>query len=670
MPRFTVKTDAGDFTITPEMDGGSFTPRAQVEFPNMGKSVIHLDTAPSSLEEWADIASQTMASTSQPIKADVTGGMVPQVTGEDVRAGLELAGSIAGGAVMPQLGPAAGGFVSRIATGATNALLRAGGSAVGAGAGSLATEPVAPSKNPLETAAGAALAGGVGELAAAPFFSATKRLRSGVPGITAAGREASQVLGGKVLPAEVTNSFLEDVLQNVSEASFTGGGAIAAFKREREGIIRQLADDAAIVAGRRATTDDAGKAFLTRLEDRMALWGSRVKQLYSAVDDVASWPVGQPLPVNATPNARFVLRKNESGQFTTTVGVNSEPLKVFARQELDRLGGTPTAVSSGRKSILDDLLEMPDTLTFAQAHELRSSMLARERTLTTPDNKKAKALASLVAGKTDGAMEAAARETGLPELMQAYRDASSVMRTGAEKFYNDFTQKYAELVPEKIVESLGKRNNSTEIKAVFDAINPQSTAANDVRSAFITRIMEKAYDPKTEIVRGGVIVDELKRLGNSTVNAFLPPGVRDNLERFAQAVNLVQEKQGSGIGRIFAQLKTAGAVTQLGIAGATMLKGGEGPSASDIGEGIAILGLPALFSAIITNPRASRLMLGGIHQIPRGAEHLPPALTKALAIIVNEGTADRQKARKQMIIRPAEGMGESSTGPWPNQLAP
>jgi hypothetical protein len=294
-------------------------------------------------------------------------------------------------------------------------------------------------------------------------------------------------------------------------------------------------------------------------------------------------------------------------------------------------------------------------------------MLARERTLTDPDNKKAKALANLIAGKTDSAMEAAARESGLPELMGAYRKASAVMKTGAGKFYDDFTQKYAELVPDKIVDSLSKRNNSAEIKAVFAAINPQSTAANDVRSAFINSIMVKAYNKDTEIVRGHVILNELKRIGDSTVNAFLPPGVRDNLERFAKAVTSVQENQGSGIGRIFAQLKTAGAVTHLGVAGAVMLKGGEGPGEMNIGEGVAILGLPALFSAMITSPRASRLMLDGIHRIPRGAEHLPPMLAKALAIVVNEGTPERQKARQRLILKQGERPEET---PAEVQLVP
>ena len=618
MPRYSIETDQGKFTMT-------------------------LDRAPDSREQLQELAEEHIGSlVERPPIPGPAAGLTPRVTGQDVRTALEIGGAIAGSEIMPQLGPAAGRAVSRIATGAMNLLSRTAGAGAGAAAGSLVAEPLSPTERPLKTAAESALAAGIGEVAGAPLRTGVSRLREGSRTITPRGAEARQVLQGRVLPGEATSSFSQDIMQNVSEFSLTGGGTITKFRQGREVLIKTLADDAAIVAGRRATMEDAGKAFLSRLEDRMDLWNSRVRQLYGVVDDLAKWPVQQPLPKGATPNARFLLRKLESGAYETTVGVNTESLKVFARQEMDRLGATPGSLASGRMGILKDIVDGPEIATFAQAHELRSSLLKRQRSLLAPDDKQAAALTKQLSKRVDEAMQGAATESGLPELMTAYRKAASVMKTGAERFYDEFAQKYAEMVPEKIVASLAKPRNSTEISKVFAAINPQSAAANDLRSAFIQRIIDKAYDPKTELIRGAVIQNELKALGPETTKAFLPPATRESLEQFGRVVTTVQEKQGQGIGRMFIQLKQAGALTQLG--GATFFAGAGDPVAS-----IAILGVPWFLSHLLTSPRATRIMLDGLRVLPRGTQAVPTAITKAISIIVKEGAVERQQKRKQII---------------------
>ena len=107
--------------------------------------------------------------------------------------------------------------------------------------------------------------------------------------MTAEGKDAAKFLSGKgapepqFLPAEVTDSRVLDVLQNVSEYSLLGGGAIKTFRRNRDEFFTQLADQMIDQYGSRASADEAGRAVVDAAKRNLEVAQIPAKMIYRAI---------------------------------------------------------------------------------------------------------------------------------------------------------------------------------------------------------------------------------------------------------------------------------------------------------------------------------------------------------------------------------------------------
>lgn len=107
--------------------------------------------------------------------------------------------------------------------------------------------------------------------------------------MTAEGKDAAKFLSGKgapepqFLPAEVTDSRVLDVLQNISEFSLLGGGAIKTFRRNRDEFFTQLADQMIDQYGSRASADEAGRAVVDAAKRNLEVAQIPAKMIYRAI---------------------------------------------------------------------------------------------------------------------------------------------------------------------------------------------------------------------------------------------------------------------------------------------------------------------------------------------------------------------------------------------------
>lgn len=123
----------------------------------------------------------------------------------------------------------------------------------------------------------------LGTRAAAPFAASIQ------PEAEAAMRFLEPRTRLPLLPAEATSSRILDILENVSESSLLGGGAIKAFKEKRyaevfDKIAKEMVDD----LGPRLKPDEVGRAVIDTISRNKELATIPAKMQYEAIERAAA----------------------------------------------------------------------------------------------------------------------------------------------------------------------------------------------------------------------------------------------------------------------------------------------------------------------------------------------------------------------------------------------
>ena len=558
--------------------------------------------------EYKDLLGEIASS--KPAKATYTfGGQVQSAIESFGPPALAAAGGV-GGAI---LGAAAGG-IGAIPGGVAGGVLGAmGGQNIAE-----ITRPYLtgqPSAPPLESAARigeAGLYGATGEIGGQVLGAGLKAvaapLASKLSPLVRPAREA--VPGLALTPAQMTQARGIDILENVAEASLLGGGRLQAFKGRQQDLIKTTADALAESFGSQATPVEVGQVFQRSVQKSREAFHAAAKSLYGEVDQLTPSPL---LPITTTrtvvsplvdAQGRSIERILSETHLREVGIVDMRPLKTTAQNILTKRGRLPKSLTSETgQSVLTDLANLPDQTTFANAQLMRSQLLkgARARDLADIET----GLSKKFAGVLDEAMEGAARSLS-GDAAEAYRAANAFYRSGVEQFQNKFIQSIVKKTPEKVAESIFQRGGVTLVRQARAAVD--EAAWTEVQGAFLRRTIQNSTDDVTGFLSGRKLQNALfAKTGVSTevLDAAYGNETRRKLQGLVDAIRLTQDRPSEGTGRIFIQLKQAGAATD--VAGAAITFGVGFPKTAAM-----IMFGPAALSRVFTNPTAIQWLTTGL----------------------------------------------------------
>lgn len=205
------------------------------------------------------------------------------------------------------IGAVVGGVGGAVAGGLVGPATAIAGSAAGAAAGQFVqgrieralddkTAPQDTAAEQYRIAREGAIAGGLEMLGQAAGFLLPKvrNMASFAPAVTKEARDAMKFVtehGGleqSLLPAEMTSNRFLDIMQNISEHSLLGGGAISTFKRDRDAFNTQLAQSIVGRYGPAMDADAIGRAVADSASRNLESAKFPAKFIYEAIESAAA----------------------------------------------------------------------------------------------------------------------------------------------------------------------------------------------------------------------------------------------------------------------------------------------------------------------------------------------------------------------------------------------
>ena len=244
-------------------------------------------------------------------------------------------------------------------------------------------------------------------------------------------------------PAQKTDSHIVDVLENMAEQSFTGGGTMMNFRKlQQEGytkITNSVLADFEKHAGGKATPEEVGIIFQNAKAAKNAVWKRLAGIKYSKVDQLAG------------------------GASVSLVSLKKEAQSVMDTASKRKGIGSTTA----KDSLLKKVLELDDVVTFKEAQAIRAGLMDEISTMSATADV-GKGLARKFVNLTDRSMEESAKKIS-PDAYKAWREANGFYRIYKETFGNDFMRsldKIAQTSPEKVVGKIFQNGSVTQIRNV------------------------------------------------------------------------------------------------------------------------------------------------------------------------------------------------------------
>jgi hypothetical protein len=441
--------------------------------------------------------------------------------------------------------------------------------------------------------------------------------------------------GTAAAPGFFAKSRLIQLLDNIAAGSFFGGGKGKRVKRQGAKIYDRAAesfiDAYRTAAGGRIELEQLASDLLTGGVDAWKLTG---KQMYGVIDELT----GGGYKVDLNP----VIKKLEEARA--------------------KFGG------EGAQKILDDIERMRkygkvsdgNTVSFEDAHELRSDLLALSRgggdELVA--GKKAalgKQLSPIVDAEMDKAFKAIGSRPGLfeevpEELIRRKREADAFWKAGSQTFNTALMRQLAADGPTGLVDAAMKNPGSMKIiRETIESIDtPVTTATGEVLTG--RQIWENVKGQilfeesraalggaegtiKEGLIQGQAMVNNLKAKPELYIEAFGERGYQNIIDFFESAAFA----QGKGAqkelpGRLFIQFAQASAIAAV----PALLFLGAGDPKEVVFGGAFVLAGPARAAALLANPRFTDFLLRGTNRAI-SYQKRTRALAQAIAMATREG---------------------------------
>jgi len=385
---------------------------------------------------------------------------------------------------------------------------------------------------------------------------------------------------------------------------------------------------------------------------------------------------------NAIEGNENAFRRVSGGMYkkvdrATQVSPSSLSAKAFANKTLEKVGAVDRiaakqggADASALVRQLEQVAKLPDNISFEQASEIRSQLLATIRADRSPVGGRIKGTASVIADMLDRNMREAARRGG-SNVYDLYRDASEFYRKGKQLFNSSIVAKIADKDPEELARFVFSPRSGEDISRVKEAINP--TTFRNIRSntnpetwqRFKRAGLETLIDSQVfqkvsqqtgdEFLRGANLYQALKGMGDETLSAWLNPAEKEAVMKFAKFASRVSTKEPSvgawGISQ--ALLATQGA-----LAGAFM-----GNAEVAVISGGVIIGAPALYAKLVTSNTGRKWLTEGFRVAP-GTQEAMRFASRFLAYLSSDANMQSRPQTNQegQTTTPMQRLGLPSQG--------
>ena len=462
------------------------------------------------------------------------------------------------------------------------------------------------------------------------YFPFLRKLLRGKDGkaLEAGAKSSQRILtegGATLTPARISKSPTVDMIEQLAEVSFLGGGALReagekAVNVSQEQLGKFLTDLYYPGTAEKAFVKNfTNKASLENVDDLMKNFLLKGRDFYDTAVNAAYKNVNQ--------TAKKYLRN-------TKIIDTNKLLSSFDRQ-IKIQGGdmSDPAVQSLRKYIANFANEGKGGVDFLTGKNIRSNLLSKTGYYTTSGttppkylNKIAGDMASYMSKLMDDSLKKAVKEGKLgkkeaEEILSSYKTANQVYKQGKETFNTKF-------VSQLLLDETAGQTSKQSLDAI-DNIYKTITGAGDkpgrareffklinngVKNKIIT---QEAADVIRQKMQGQFFSNVLKDATNEGIidakkvldftSGRKGPGERvlkeifygnqsslKNMEKYLNSMVLAQskgiEKQKGSLAFISSQFAAAGTVLTLG-----------GGSPTAVGAGLAILGGPAVIAKLFSN---------------------------------------------------------------------
>jgi hypothetical protein len=468
-----------------------------------------------------------------------------------------------------------------------------------------------------------------------------------------ADRLLKQEGGFGLTPYQATGSQLEGVMESLARGSFTAKPIMAKA---------DLATEKAIQSAKGKILDD----ITTSVYDSVAT-GQAFGDAISAGDRALKDTVK---PFYTTLSER------------TGVNVDLVPLQIRASQILnqaEKAGGL--TISSGEKTLLEQITNAPEKLDFGTAHEILSNFKARQRDLkssTSPDTKLDAQLSSFIS-TIEKQMDAAGSKIEgsalsfngrIPEetttkLADQYKFYSKLYRESITDLYTDTTAKLLNKDPEFVGKTIYQSGNVTAFEETKKALgrakqlDPKlnvTDTLNSVRRGYVENLLKSEGTLAT--LGQKIESDEAVR---RTFNTILTKDQQTNVMKLLKAAELSAVRPDQTAPLFFAA-QQAQAVTGLLGAGALIFDAdaqkaaANSPFATVATAGAVFLG-PRFIAKAITNPEATNAAVAMLKQQEKGLPVTANLAAKAF------NAFEKAKITAEDLVRPTtETTSPAQTG--------
>lgn len=369
-----------------------------------------------------------------------------------------------------------------------------------------------------------------------------------------------------VLPSEISDSRMLNIMENIAEGSIFGGGQTTAVQATRAGLAEgKVAAKLTTLAPKveaAAAARESGELVKTSIDDAIANFRRIERPAWEKVRELAD-PIQLELtPVTDAYIARLTGR--EVGSLEAGTGVRA------ARRVANLVGDVAETVPEGRGYLSGQpIAEMAESVqiavrqAMAETAETVERMTAGEFTNTISklntlgrslrrsaamDPSKYNAQLGIVKGLIQATREdlmvTLARTS--PEAVRAYERATMISRLGNQRLYNKAVNKIAGAEPAKIAEMLLTRNNSTTVNQVTKAVGRQNM--QPLRRVALERILRP--DAVTKELNWAAIARRLDGIGDDTLTALFPKGQAGDIKQLATLMNNLARTPAGGIGKV------------------------------------------------------------------------------------------------------------------------
>lgn len=577
---------------------------------------------------------------------EILGQDVPDGTGETLgqfvkrpevlRTGLELGGMVAGGAFAAPVGIAlAATRLPRLAATLrgitapqlgtlkhpllTETAVRGTGAGLGGGAGSLAAEPIAPSVNPLESAA---IAGGIGLAGEGAGGLLTKGfqalLRPKAKEGAATVQDLMQARGGTLSASQAVEPGVISTLEDIGRSGFAGKPIFQRLDQTNQAALQSAKKDIIESVSKNLPSDKKiGDIFQEAILAGKTEHAAQSKVMYENFDKKASLVKKVK---TETPEESVILDASGRAIPQITVKTSKRPVYLvdatavsqFADKTISLLGRIGNVGKTERGGqLISQLSQIKKEMSFADAHELRSSLLSTIRDLrASGEESRALKFASEAVSNLDKAMETSASKLA-PDLYKEYRAISVFYKKGKEAFSNDIVSALLKEKPSKLGEHLFRSNAVEDIIQVKASLRQAEKLDPSVKAVETFQKIKAGYleakftakgatNIEGETVGHNLIKDLAVRKTDRVFNATFNEGERRSIQQFARASLLATRTPDSQFG-VVTKLIQAGAL------GDAITFRFNNPGAD-----VAIAITPYVLARMLTNPKNVRYLIGGM----------------------------------------------------------